>query len=218
MAQWFYVDKNQQRIGPMEANVLVDSLRQGQLGTSSMVWCEGMPAWQPLSMHFDALGVPEAMRIRKAPSGSNKGVWAIVLIVGGFFGIAILGILVAIALPAYQDYTIRAKVAEAMNKTAPLKLAVAEHMLSDKKCLIAEDAAAAAIISGFDQNSIQSVAIGSLEESGSCAFEITFGINHGLVAGKTMQFSADTNANNVIEWDCKLGTLEPRYRTAVCRP
>lgn len=40
--------------------------------------------------------------------------------------IAILGILVAIALPAYQDYTVRAKVGECVAMSAPAKLAVAE--------------------------------------------------------------------------------------------
>jgi type IV pilus assembly protein PilA len=40
--------------------------------------------------------------------------------------IAILGILVAIALPAYQDYTVRARVSEAVAQAAPAKLAVAE--------------------------------------------------------------------------------------------
>ena len=37
--------------------------------------------------------------------------------------IAILGILIAIALPAYQDYTIRAKVSEGLNLAAAAKLA-----------------------------------------------------------------------------------------------
>lgn len=40
--------------------------------------------------------------------------------------IAILGILIAIALPAYQDYTIRAKVSEGLNLAAAPKLAVSE--------------------------------------------------------------------------------------------
>ena len=40
--------------------------------------------------------------------------------------IAIIGILAAIALPAYQDYTTRAKVSEIVVMTAPAKLAVAE--------------------------------------------------------------------------------------------
>jgi type IV pilus assembly protein PilA len=40
--------------------------------------------------------------------------------------IAILGILMAIAIPAYQDYTVRAKVSEGMNVSGAAKLAVAE--------------------------------------------------------------------------------------------
>lgn len=44
--------------------------------------------------------------------------------------IAILGILIAIALPAYQDYTVRARVSEAVAQTAPAKLAVAETAAS----------------------------------------------------------------------------------------
>jgi type IV pilus assembly protein PilA len=40
--------------------------------------------------------------------------------------IAIIAILAAIALPAYQDYTTRAKVTEVINMMAPAKLAVAE--------------------------------------------------------------------------------------------
>src|SRR5687768_10924456 len=40
--------------------------------------------------------------------------------------IAILGILLAIAIPAYQDYTIRARVSEGINLAASAKLAVSE--------------------------------------------------------------------------------------------
>ena len=39
--------------------------------------------------------------------------------------IAIIGILAALALPAYQDYTIRARTGEALNLVHPAKLAVA---------------------------------------------------------------------------------------------
>jgi len=40
--------------------------------------------------------------------------------------VAIIGILAAVALPAYQDYTTRAKISEVIAMAAPAKLAVAE--------------------------------------------------------------------------------------------
>ncbi len=45
--------------------------------------------------------------------------------------IAILGILLAIAIPAYQDYTVRTKVAECLNLQAPVKLTISEYYISN---------------------------------------------------------------------------------------
>ena len=41
--------------------------------------------------------------------------------------VAIIGILAAIALPAYQDYMVRAKVTEGLSMAASAKTAVAEN-------------------------------------------------------------------------------------------
>jgi type IV pilus assembly protein PilA len=45
--------------------------------------------------------------------------------------IAILGILLAIAIPAYQDYTVRTKVTECFNLQAPIKLNISEFYISN---------------------------------------------------------------------------------------
>ena len=45
--------------------------------------------------------------------------------------VAIIGILAAIAIPAYQDYTIRAKVTEGLNLASAAKLAVADTYASN---------------------------------------------------------------------------------------
>lgn len=51
---------------------------------------------------------------------------ALVVIAMVFFGPFGIGVLAAIAIPAYQDYTIRAQVSEAFNAAVPLQSAVAE--------------------------------------------------------------------------------------------
>lgn len=45
--------------------------------------------------------------------------------------VAIIGILAAVALPAYQDYTIRAKVTELIGQASALKSAVSEKAYAD---------------------------------------------------------------------------------------
>lgn len=45
--------------------------------------------------------------------------------------VAIIGILAAVALPAYQDYTVRAKVSELMMAASAFKSSVAEKAVSD---------------------------------------------------------------------------------------
>src|SRR6202162_5280546 len=55
--------------------------------------------------------------------------------------VAIIGILAAIALPAYQDYTIRSKVTEGLSLAGAAKLAVADSFTSNG-ALPADNAAA----------------------------------------------------------------------------
>lgn len=47
--------------------------------------------------------------------------------------VAIIGILAAIAIPAYQNYTIRARVTEAITALAPAKTAVSENIINNNQ-------------------------------------------------------------------------------------
>ena len=76
--------------------------------------------------------------------------------------VAIIGILAAIALPAYQDYTIRARVTEGVGMVSPLKLAIATEVTSVADLLItANDWNAQANHNGTDPTSkfVDSIAI-----------------------------------------------------------
>jgi type IV pilus assembly protein PilA len=37
-------------------------------------------------------------------------------------------------------------------------------------------------------------------------------------AGKTIVFQPSVNPDGGLSWSCTAGTLEPRYRPAICRP
>ncbi|HAT9722322.1 TPA: prepilin-type N-terminal cleavage/methylation domain-containing protein, partial [Legionella pneumophila subsp. pneumophila] len=72
---------------------------------------------------------------------------------------AILGILLAIAFPAYQDYTIRARVAEGLEKASFAKLAVAEKILIDN--ILPLNQADTSYSSPIPTDSVASIAIGN---------------------------------------------------------
>ena len=75
-------------------------------------------------MHFDY------EQVGKSPRGGGAVlVLAIALMVFVFFG----GILAAIAIPAYQDYTLRAKIQALIQQTDPIKAAVTRHYASSNE-------------------------------------------------------------------------------------
>ena len=72
--------------------------------------------------------------------------------------VAIIGILAAIAIPAYQDYTVRAKVSEAVVAASAAKAAVSEFAVSQNA--LPTTAAAAGFSTDIDSKYVNSVTCG----------------------------------------------------------
>ncbi len=129
--------------------------------------------------------------------------------------IAIIGILAAIAIPAYQDYTIRAKVSEGISLASAAKLAVAETF--DATGTIPASNLAAGLPAAL---SIVGTNVASVGVSGAGLITITYNATGlgGTADGTSMQLTPDTTNPGSMVWECFTGSTTPvKYRPANCR-
>ena len=127
--------------------------------------------------------------------------------------IAILGILMAIAIPAYQDYTVRAKVSEGMNVASAAKLAVAETWSSSGAMPTTNAEAGLVSAASINGNNVSQVEVGD-----SGAIEITYSdASGGPLDGATLVLSPDASSGGSIAWNCTGGDVAPKYRPSNCR-
>lgn len=123
--------------------------------------------------------------------------------------VAIIGILAAIALPAYQDYTTRSKISEGLTLAASAKTSVAEHKLS-LATYPANNTAAG--YTSPDTKYVQGISIAN------GLITITYKTAAGVSSSaNTIQISPISLAGG-IDWSCKGGNVEAKYRPANCRP
>ena len=127
--------------------------------------------------------------------------------------VAIIGILAAVAIPAYQDYTVRAKVTEGLSLASAGKTAVSEYFAANDSLPANNATAGMASSTSISGNSVQSVNVG-----GSGVITVTFsGPSGSPLASKTIQLTPNTSNGNVV-WDCASGgNLEAKYRPSSCR-
>jgi type IV pilus assembly protein PilA len=126
--------------------------------------------------------------------------------------VAIIGILAAIAIPAYQDYTIRAKVTEGINLASAAKVSVSEFRISQANWPTGAGTA------GFDGD-MDTQYVRRISTSGSGSLTVTFSPTIGIpgVAGEsTIVFQGSYNAA-AVEWNCTGGDMPAQYRPANCR-
>ena len=125
--------------------------------------------------------------------------------------IAILGILMAIAIPAYQDYTVRAKVSEAMQLAAPAKLAVAESASSNGGTLPVSNAAAGYTFPGAT-SFVSNVAVGA-------GGVITVTVTAATGTAGNLALTPTVVGGSQLTWACNTAatTIPVQFRPSKCR-
>jgi type IV pilus assembly protein PilA len=154
--------------------------------------------------------------------------------------VAIIGILAAIAIPAYQDYTIRAQVTEGLNLAASAKAAVAETFSSTSNWPQTNaEAGLDATPTNISGKYVLSVGVGGDGAAGGDGMiTITFGQQaHTNIANQTLFLTPWTSQNGDVSWQCggwamgggltvasgatdeagAGGTIAMKYRPANCR-
>jgi type IV pilus assembly protein PilA len=131
--------------------------------------------------------------------------------------VAIIGILAAVAIPAYQDYTIRAKVTEGLSLATAGKTAVSEFFSSRGDLPDSNASAGMAPAASINGNSVSSVAVGADGGQPKGTIVITFSGTQAI-QGSTL-FLVPTTAGGGVKWSCTsaTATLEGKYRPSSCR-
>ena len=133
--------------------------------------------------------------------------------------VAIIGILAAVALPAYQDYTIRARMSEPLGFIAQMKTSVSECLLSTGSTSLCDstlDAGVNATDVAAGSDYVSAVAIAA--SGGDVVITLTpQWSNIGGATAGNITFTSDATAGGV-DWACATSTTAiNKYVPAECR-
>ena len=126
--------------------------------------------------------------------------------------VAIIGILAAMALPAYQDYTKRSHVSEGLTLAGAAKLGVTEFYASRGTWPTSNTDVGLGAATTITGNAVKSVGVAT-----NGVITITYKTK--VENNKTLIISP-TNAQGSIKWDCTsaaANTVAAKYRPATCR-
>ena len=127
--------------------------------------------------------------------------------------VAIIGILAAVALPAYQDYMVRTRVAEGLVMAGAAKIAVSENASSGASSLttgLGAPTATANVLSLVTADSgVITISYTAAAGGATLLMEPSSG-GTALVAG-----TVPTGGS--ITWACTSGSTLPKYRPSACR-
>lgn len=127
--------------------------------------------------------------------------------------VAIISILAAIAIPAYQDYLIRSQVSEGISVAGTARAAVWEYASNHGNLPSSNPDAGLPLPTDISGKYVSQV------EVGVGGIEVTFGKDaNSAINGATLviQPSLASDASSV-NWACSEGTLSPKYRPTRCR-
>jgi len=131
---------------------------------------------------------------------------------GGLTGIAVVGVLAAIAIPAYQDYAERARSSEFLLMAAGSKLAIAEFYAAEGRLPNADEAA------GFSQT-FDSGPIRRIDYNARLLrLVLQLTPEAGLGDGATLELVPVLQAGMVVRWRCTSPTIGEASLPAECRP
>jgi len=128
--------------------------------------------------------------------------------------VAIIGILAAIAIPAYQDYTIRAQVSEGLNLSGGAKAAVSEFRM-DRGIWPSDNTAAGLTTASTDISGKYVSGVGVANG----VISVTYGNDaHAVLtaASAILVMSPVANTGSV-EWVCRSTTIADKHLPAACR-
>lgn len=135
---------------------------------------------------------------------------AVVVAAIGLIGVAILGILAAIAIPAYQDYTVRAQVAEVIQRASPAKLAVAGFFTNTDRCPHDWQELGMPPLTGQALGSAQ---LGE-SDSGQCVITLALGTVKGIPDSDGLRIWLTRGIDG--GWTCD-AEVASKYLPAACR-
>ena len=111
--------------------------------------------------------------------------------------VAIIGILAAVAIPAYQDYTIRAKVTEGLGLAAAAKTAVSEYYASQGTLPTNNDEAGMGSAGDYETDVVDTVTVAS----GVVTIDFK-AIGGDTTTADLLSFYPTQNAAGAVMWKC----------------
>ncbi|MFM1990507.1 MAG: hypothetical protein RJA99_3464 [Pseudomonadota bacterium] len=125
--------------------------------------------------------------------------------------VAIIGILAAVAIPSYQDYTTRAKVSEGFAGASAAKTAVAEYHASNAEFPSNNTSVGFGASTGMTGNSYKSINI-----SNNGVITVSYKKIGDAVADNATVVLTPTANEGTITWACT-GTVTAKFRPQSCR-